>query len=90
MAVFPVLPEVPVWAISLLRPGTVAHCLRQERDMIHIDLNKHLLEVEVSEEELARRKAEIVKPDHPAYGIMKQYRKVVEGAEKGAVWLYTD
>lgn len=59
-------------------------------DMIHIDLNKHLLEVEVSEEELARRKAEIVKPDHPAYGIMKQYRKVVEGAEKGAVWLYTD
>lgn len=59
-------------------------------DMIHIDLNKHLLEVKVSEEELARRKAEIVKPDHPAYGIMKQYRKVVEGAEKGAVWLYTD
>lgn len=59
-------------------------------DMIHIDLNKHLMEVEVSEEELARRKAEIVKPDHPAYGIMKQYRKVVEGAEKGAVWLYTD
>ena len=59
-------------------------------DMIHIDLNKHLLEVEVSEEELARRKAEIVKPDHPAYGIMKHYRKVGEGAEKGAVWLYTD
>mgnify|MGYP002225387482 FL=1 len=31
-------------------------------DMIHIDLNQHLLEVEISDEELQRRKKEIQKP----------------------------
>ncbi|MCH3949535.1 MAG: dihydroxy-acid dehydratase [Acidaminococcus sp.] len=59
-------------------------------DMIHIDLNKHLLEVEISDEEMAKRMKDIVKPDHPAYGVMRQYRKVVEGSDKGAVWLYPE
>ena len=57
-------------------------------DMITIDLNNHLLQLEVSDEELERRKGEIVKPDHPAVGVLAKYRKIVDGAEKGATWLY--
>ncbi len=57
-------------------------------DMILIDLNKHLLQVEVSDEELERRRAKIVKPNHPAAGVLRQYRRVAEGAERGACWLY--
>lgn len=57
-------------------------------DMIHIDLNQHLLEVEISDEELQRRKKEIQKPNHPAFGVMKRYRGIVSGAENGALWLY--
>lgn len=56
--------------------------------MIHIDLNQHLLEVEISDEELQRRKKEIQKPNHPAFGVMKRYRGIVSGAENGALWLY--
>lgn len=66
--------------------GPIA-CVRNG-DMIHIDLEKHLLEVEISSEEMARRKQEIRKPDHPAPGILSQYRKTVQGADKGALWLY--
>lgn len=57
-------------------------------DIIHIDLNQHILEVELSEEVLAERKKEIKKPEHPAHGMMRQYRKIVQGSEKGAMWLY--
>ncbi len=57
-------------------------------DMITIDLNNHLLQLEVSDEELACRKGKIIKPDHPASGVLAKYRKIVDGAEKGATWLY--
>lgn len=60
----------------------------QNGDIINIDLDKHLLEVEISPEEMERRKQLIKKPDHPAEGVMKKYRKIVEGSEKGALWLY--
>ncbi len=60
----------------------------QNGDIINIDLDKHLLEVEISPEEMARRKQLIKKPDHPAEGVMKKYRKIVEGSDQGAVWLY--
>lgn len=60
----------------------------QNGDMIHIDLNHHILEVKISEEEMAQRKAKLVKPEHPAKGILKKYRKGVEGADTGALWLY--
>lgn len=60
----------------------------QNGDIINIDLDKHLLEVEISPEEMERRKQLIKKPDHPAEGVMKKYRKIVEGSEVGAVWLY--
>lgn len=60
----------------------------QNGDIINIDLDKHLLEVEISPEEMERRKQLIKKPDHPAEGVMKKYRKNVEGSETGALWLY--
>ena len=60
----------------------------QNGDIINIDLDKHLLEVEISPEEMERRKKLIKKPDHPAEGVMKKYRKNVEGSETGALWLY--
>jgi len=60
----------------------------QNGDIINIDLDKHLLEVEITPEEMERRKKLIKKPDHPAHGVMKKYRKNVEGSETGALWLY--
>ena len=57
-------------------------------DMITIDLNRHLLQLEVSDEELQSRRSRIVKPDHPAYGVLKKYRRIVDGAEEGATWLF--
>jgi dihydroxy-acid dehydratase len=60
----------------------------KDGDMIHIDLNQHLLELEVSDEELAQRQGTMQKPDHKATGILKKYRQMVEGADEGATWLY--
>lgn len=57
-------------------------------DMIVIDLKNHLLHLEVPEEEIAERLKHVKRPDHPAEGVLKKYRSIVEGAEKGAVWLY--
>jgi dihydroxy-acid dehydratase len=68
--------------------GPIA-CVK-DGDMIHIDLNQHILQLEVSDEELERRRKEIVKPNHPAKGVMQQYRRIVSGSEKGALWLYAD
>lgn len=68
--------------------GPIA-CIK-DGDIINIDLNKHLLEVELSDEELAERKKNIKKPDHKAPGILRNYRQVVGGAEEGALWLYKE
>lgn len=57
-------------------------------DMITIDLNKKLLEVELSDTELEQRKKEIVRPDHKAHGILHAYRAGVGGADDGVLWLY--
>ena len=48
----------------------------QNGDIINIDLDKHLLEVEISPEEMERRKQLIKKPDHPAHGeVQKECRR---------------
>ena len=60
----------------------------QTGDIITIDLNNHILNVELSDEEIAERMKHVVKPDHKAEGILKKYRKVVDGADEGATWLY--
>ncbi len=57
-------------------------------DMITIDLNRKILQIDLSDEELAQRKKEIVKPEHKAQGILNAYRNGVGGAENGALWLY--
>ena len=56
-------------------------------DMIHIDLNQHLLEVEISDEELQRRKRKS-KAQSPCFWRYEGYRGIVSGAENGALWLY--
>ncbi len=62
--------------------------LVQNGDIITIDLNRHLLQLEVPDEELERRRAAFQRPDHPAPGILRAYRRAVSGAEEGAVWLF--
>lgn len=57
----------------------------EEGDIIHIDMDKFILEVELSEEELAARmdKVEPFVPDVSGY--LKRYAKLVGSASKGAV-----
>ncbi|MFW6274093.1 MAG: dihydroxy-acid dehydratase [Halanaerobium sp.] len=57
----------------------------KEGDIIHIDMNKFILEVELSAEELAARmeKVEPFVPDVSGY--LKRYAKLVGSASKGAV-----
>jgi len=60
----------------------------RDGDVIEIDINNNRLQVLLSEEELARRQQQPLKrPDHPAPGMLAAYRKMVTGAEQGAVWL---
>ena len=64
--------------------GTIA--LVQEGDSITIDANKHLLQLNVSDAELARRLAQWKQPA-PRYtrGVLAKYAKLVSTASKGAV-----
>lgn len=57
-------------------------------DIISIDLNNKSLDIELSDEEIRKRLKTAVKPKHPAEGVLKAYRQMVSGADKGAVWLY--
>ena len=64
--------------------GTIA--LVREGDSITIDAEQRLLQLNVSEEELARRRAEW-KPPQPRYtrGVLAKYAKLVSSASRGAV-----
>ena len=60
----------------------------QNGDVIEIDIENNRLHVLLSEQELAQRQLQpLVKPDHPAPGMLAAYRKMVTGAEEGALWL---
>jgi dihydroxy-acid dehydratase len=60
----------------------------RDGDLIEIDINNNRLQVLLSEQELARRQQQPLKrPDHPAPGMLTAYRKMVTGADQGAVWL---
>jgi len=60
----------------------------QNGDTIEIDINNNRLQVLISKEELAQRqKNPLARPDHPAPGMLTAYRRMVSGAEKGALWL---
>lgn len=60
----------------------------QNGDIITIDLDKHLLQVEISDEEIAVRMKHVKRPNRKAEGILKKYRCIVDGSEEGATWLY--
>ncbi len=59
-------------------------------DIIEIDLEKKILNLQVSDAELESRKAHVKKPDHPARGVLAAYRAAVRGPEQGALWMYQD
>jgi dihydroxy-acid dehydratase len=58
----------------------------QENDMITIDAEKHLLQVDLHEAELARRQA-AWRPPQPRYttGVLAKYAKLVSSSSLGAV-----
>ena len=64
--------------------GTIA--LAQEGDSITIDAERRLLQLNVSDTELARRRA-AWQPPTPRYtrGVMAKYAKLVSSASQGAV-----
>ena len=60
----------------------------RDGDIITIDIDKKLLQVELSDEEIAERLKEQKLPQHPAKGVLNAYRKTVGDADDGALWLY--
>ncbi len=60
--------------------------LLQDGDIIHIDVDKYILEVELSDEEIARRRATFKPKVKEIKGSwLKQYRQLVTNASNGAV-----
>lgn len=60
----------------------------RDGDLIEIDLPNNRIDLLVDEAEMAdRRRTPPEKPDHPVPGFLDRYRRLVSGAEKGAVWL---
>ena len=60
--------------------------LLEDGDIIHIDVDKYILEVELSDEEIARRKANFKPKIKEIKGSwLKQYRQLVTNASNGAV-----
>ena len=59
--------------------------LVQEGDAITIDAEKLALTLEVSDEELARRRAKWAAPKRELTGVLAKYAKLVSGASEGAI-----
>ncbi len=58
----------------------------KDGDTIKIDINKRSLEVDISSEELAKRKEQgIKKPEKTVNGYLKRYAALVQNASKGAI-----
>ena len=61
----------------------------RDGDMIEIDIDRHTIHLEVSDEELAARLKHVRRPeDHPAVGFLSAYRRGVTDVNKGCTWLY--
>ena len=66
--------------------GPIAYV--RDGDIIEIDVLKNSLHLHVGDKELQERQKQGAKrPDHPAPGMLSAYRSMVNGADKGAVWL---
>ena len=59
----------------------------RDGDVIEIDLERKLLRVELSDEELRERLAAAKRPDRPVSGVLRAYRAGVRSADEGALWL---
>lgn len=64
--------------------------LVKDGDIIEIDLERNLIELKVSDDELELRRKNIQRPARQLNGVLAAYRSGVSGAEQGAVWLYRD
>lgn len=58
--------------------------LIRDGDIVHIDIEARTLQVDVTEEEFARRKAEWKRVDKPASGWLQLYRRHCTSAHRGA------
>lgn len=79
------------------RGASLGHCspeaavggpiaLVQEGDKITLDINNYKIHLEVSDEELAARKAKWVAPEPKVKtGYLARYAKLVSSADKGAI-----
>ena len=63
--------------------GPIAYV--KDGDMITIDIPNYKIELKVSDEELAKRKAEIVLKKKQVSGYLKRYAEQVSSADKGAI-----
>lgn len=59
--------------------------LVEEGDIISIDINANTINLKVSDEELARRKANWTPKTREVSGYLKRYRRAVTSADKGAI-----
>ena len=60
--------------------------LVKDGDKIEIDMTKYSINLLVSDEELAKRKAELVPVEKQLSGYLKRYSALVTSADKGAVF----
>lgn len=60
--------------------------LVQDGDIIEIDIPARKLDLKVSEEELAKRRAQFKPPEKKVTGYLARYRKYVSSASKGAIF----
>lgn len=77
-------PSIGYLSPEAAEGGAIA--LVEDGDMIEIDIEKRLLEVKVSDEELARRREKLVHPPRTYHrGYLDTYAKLVKSADKGGV-----
>lgn len=60
--------------------------LVEEGDIVTIDADKHRIDMDVSEEEIARRRAKWTRPSMPVTrGVLAKYARLVGSASTGAM-----
>ena len=57
----------------------------QNGDIIEIDINNRIINVELSDEEIANRLKEVNHPQRDVDGWLKLYQKLVHSADTGAI-----
>ena len=73
--------------VSLWEKLSAMMKIERERNGVY-DIDAKTIHVELSDEEIAARLKNVKRPDHPAPGVLRAYRRGVSGSETGALWLY--